>query len=104
MEHITHSYKVVLDEGGDKLVVVEGDDDEPVVAVEGDDDEPVVVEDRGDEPEAAVVRGGEKVAVVVRCDETVVDGDASFKLLFLCVTSYLARYVIYTVFVKVLGV
>ncbi|GJZ23311.1 hypothetical protein Tco_0560770 [Tanacetum coccineum] len=88
-------YKVVLDEGGDKLVVVEGDDDEPVVAVEGDDDEPVVVEDRGDEPEAAVV---------VRCDETVVDGDASFKLLFLCVTSYLARYVIYTVFVKVLGV
>nr|GEY78630.1 retrovirus-related Pol polyprotein from transposon TNT 1-94 [Tanacetum cinerariifolium] len=79
MEHITHSYKVVLDEGGDKLVVVEGDDDEPVV-----------VEDCGDEPEAAVVRGGEEVVVVVRCDETVVDGDASFKLLFLCVIDRLS--------------
>nr|GEV83943.1 hypothetical protein [Tanacetum cinerariifolium] len=41
--------KVVEDEGGDKLVVV----------VEGNDDEPVV-------------------AVVVRGDEAVVDGDASF--------------------------
>ncbi|GJX54788.1 hypothetical protein Tco_0283157 [Tanacetum coccineum] len=72
---VVPSYKVVEDEGGDKLVVVvEGNDDEPVVVVDRGGDAPVAEVDRGGEE--VVDRGGEEV--VVRGDEAVVDRDASF--------------------------